>query len=88
MVDGLAFLIKLLSSSPAPDMYAGGKAAALASQQACLLVWCFCGICLNFTSLLTVYHPLLQLPLRVFGGTSIMVLHNSESCNHVSIVRS
>jgi hypothetical protein len=36
--------------------------------------------------LLTVYHPLLQLPLRVFGGTSIMVLHNSESCNHVSLV--
>ncbi len=36
-------------------------------------------------ALLTVYHPLLQLPLRVFGGTSIMALHNSESCNHVSL---
>jgi hypothetical protein len=34
MVDGQGLIIELLSSSPAPDLYAGGKAAALALQQA------------------------------------------------------
>ncbi|CAM6065633.1 unnamed protein product [Sphagnum tenellum] len=39
MIDGQGLIIELLGSSPAPDLYAGGKAAALALQQACLLLF-------------------------------------------------
>jgi hypothetical protein len=51
MVDGQGLIIELLSSSPAPDLYAGGKAAALALQQACLLLLytrVLCDILLDF----------------------------------------